>query len=253
MRAQLPDYQPGAPIELETSQSSHRRLTQKRYPISWVGSVLVCLALGMGKWGVGYWQSVRPPLQQQAVPILTIHPSPCIIGEEKFATEPMCLPPLIDDGFQVPEPLQETNSLDDAENPSLRMPPVLNPIPELSLEEEEQLHKEILSDNIVNYPAIDSMMEVDQEPKPLNISEVILANGFPQIMLDAGVTGSMIVRVLVDRNGRIIRHQWIRSLHPIWDQHMEQSLPMLRFEPAIKEGKIVPCWVNIPFRFTSLN
>ena len=98
-------------------------------------------------------------------------------------------------------------------------------------------------------PDIDDFLISEKEPRSLNMTEVVKNIGYPQIARDAGIQGSVVVRVLIDHEGNYLRHQVINREHPILSREVEKHVSELRFEPAIQGGKPIAFWVNVPFVF----
>ena len=98
-------------------------------------------------------------------------------------------------------------------------------------------------------PLFNAIVQVDQEPKPLNMQDVQRKIGYPQIARDAGIEGNVVVRILVDEEGKYVRHLVLNGVHPVLEQSVSAQLPKLTFSPAIKEGEPVKFWVNLPFAF----
>lgn len=98
-------------------------------------------------------------------------------------------------------------------------------------------------------PAIDDFVFVNQEPVVLNLKEVRHKIAYPfhhNRQLDGE---SIVARVLVDQNGRYLRHRIISQTNTQLRSRCEKFLPSLRFVPAIRDGRAVRYWVNIPMNF----
>ena len=102
-------------------------------------------------------------------------------------------------------------------------------------------------------PDINAFVFAEEEPKPVNMSDIQKAIGYPQIARDAGIEGNVVVRVLVDELGNYKRHKIINQVHPILAKAVEKEINRLKFTPAIQGGKPIPFWVNIPFNFKLIN
>ena len=120
-----------------------------------------------------------------------------------------------------------------------------------SIEGKEPLSPEVL-DRVENYseePDANAFITVDQEPQPLNMYEVRRAVGYPLIARDAGIEGNVVVRVLVDEEGKYVRHLVLNGVHPVLEKSVTAQLHQLTFSPAMLGGEPVKFWVNIPFAF----
>ena len=101
-------------------------------------------------------------------------------------------------------------------------------------------------------PDIRTYIAADDPPKPLNMREVQKVIGYPKIAREAGIEGSVVARILVDTDGSYIRHEIVHASHPVLEGVVEQHLSLLQFNPAVKDGKAVKFWVNLPFNFKLL-
>ncbi|MDX1906061.1 MAG: TonB family protein [Bacteroidia bacterium] len=98
-------------------------------------------------------------------------------------------------------------------------------------------------------PAIDQFIYADTEPAPLNMAEVRAAIGYPESAIERNVQGNVVVRILVDEAGAYVRHQVIKSDHPLLTQAVEPHVASLKFSPGLNAGTPLKFWVNIPFAF----
>jgi periplasmic protein TonB len=86
-------------------------------------------------------------------------------------------------------------------------------------------------------------------PVPLNLDAVRKSISYPQEAKEARLEGKVSYRVLVSAAGTYVRHEVIRSSHPIFDRHCARQLQALRFAPGKMGDRAVPVWVTIPFSF----
>ena len=98
-------------------------------------------------------------------------------------------------------------------------------------------------------PDINQFIFVEQEPKPLNMSEVVQAIGYPDSAQIKGIEGRVVARILVNTNGRYVKHQITGKADSLLIDAVEEHIAELYFSPAINEGKTLMSWVNIPFSF----
>lgn len=90
---------------------------------------------------------------------------------------------------------------------------------------------------------------VQEQPKPINMSDIRKAIGYPSVARDAGIEGELLFRILVDEQGNYVRHLVSKSAHPLLQMEVEKRIKDLHFTPAIQAGKPIKFWVNIPFKF----
>jgi TonB family protein len=72
---------------------------------------------------------------------------------------------------------------------------------------------------------------------------------YPDSAWRAGLEGTSVVLVLLDRTGRV-QKTMVRVSSPAFDKAAIEAAKQWRFEPAkTPEGQIVPVWYAIPFKF----
>ena len=98
-------------------------------------------------------------------------------------------------------------------------------------------------------PAIYDIVELDQEPKPLNMAEVLSTIGYPKDAKKLEIQGEVITRVLVGEEGEYLKHELLMDDNPILLAGINKEIQSLTFSPAMKGGKAVKAWVTVPFRF----
>ena len=99
---------------------------------------------------------------------------------------------------------------------------------------------------------LDEGVEVDKEPEILNMNEVQKAIGYPKQMREELVDGQVLVRILVGTSGEYLEHTIVESPHEAGTNAVSKHIPELKFTPAMKNGKPVKVWVNVPFNFKLL-
>ena len=90
---------------------------------------------------------------------------------------------------------------------------------------------------------------LDQEPEPLNYTQLIRQISYPSSAQRGGVEGLVQVLILVDERGNYVRHKIARSAHPLLSQAVDPYIACLQFQPAIYQGRTVRAWTAIPLRF----
>ena len=97
------------------------------------------------------------------------------------------------------------------------------------------------------HPPMNGFVEVDQEPMPLNFTEILAEIGYPSLYREAGISPTSVFRILVDTDGSIMRIVGIRGFEP-WLPELGAYFRKLEFAPAMKDREPVRCWVNILLR-----
>ncbi len=92
-----------------------------------------------------------------------------------------------------------------------------------------------------------------EEPRPINMDDFKKRVGYPPMAREADIQGKVIVRVLVDTEGRYMEHVVLKDPHPILTKAVEKRLDDLRFTPGIQGNQPVMVWVTIPVDFQLTN
>jgi TonB family protein len=76
---------------------------------------------------------------------------------------------------------------------------------------------------------------------------------YPDVALRIGVEGNVIVKALVNEEGRVKRAMQMRSTDEMFTQAAIDAAMKWTFTPALMNGHPVRVWVSIPFRFRLQN
>ena len=98
-------------------------------------------------------------------------------------------------------------------------------------------------------PSINDFVFVDREAQPLNLDYIRARISYPKIARDASISGTVVMRILVDERGNYMTHKVIAKAHPILSASAEKHVQDIQFSPAIRDGKPVKFWVNVPISF----
>ena len=93
-------------------------------------------------------------------------------------------------------------------------------------------------------------IDVDHEPKPSNLNLIHQDIGYPYEALTQQIEGDVIARIHVDPEGKYVEHILIKSPDTILSQAVEKQIHRIEFMPALKDGKSLPYWTNVPFSFS---
>lgn len=92
----------------------------------------------------------------------------------------------------------------------------------------------------------------DEPPTPIGGFAAIQKNlKYPEIARKAGIEALVVVGVLIDENGRVIKTQILNDVgHKIGFEEAAQAAVMkVKWHPAKQRDKPVKVWVSIPVRF----
>ncbi|MEM6263137.1 MAG: energy transducer TonB [Bacteroidota bacterium] len=94
-----------------------------------------------------------------------------------------------------------------------------------------------------------SVKPFEQMAIPLNLPFIKDQIGYPKMAIDAGISGKVVFRILVNERGQYVRHFVFESDNPVLRLACEEKLPLMRFIPAKRYGMPTKCWINVPFHF----
>jgi len=83
--------------------------------------------------------------------------------------------------------------------------------------------------------------------KPKRIKAV--APVYPDLAYKAGVTGQVVVKVLIDKQGNIEKAEILKSV-PMLDEAALAAAWQLKFTPGKQRDRFVKVWMAVPFNFT---
>ena len=89
--------------------------------------------------------------------------------------------------------------------------------------------------------------QITEPPKPLNLSAIHKSIQNPELLIEAGTYGKVILKVLIDKRGNYKDHIVIRSPSPLWTTEIEKHIINLKCKPASANSKPVEAWIAIPF------
>lgn len=98
-------------------------------------------------------------------------------------------------------------------------------------------------------PDPNAFMAVEKEPAPVNMADFKKNIGYPPQAKEAGITGKVILKVLVDKEGNVDKHIVLKSAHQLLTDACVAQLKTLKFTPAIQAGKPTKFWVVVPVDF----
>lgn len=98
-------------------------------------------------------------------------------------------------------------------------------------------------------PNPDKFIPVQKRPEPTNMDAVRQAIGYPTIAREGGIEGDVTLKILVDEEGKYVKHLVLKQVHPILLKEVEKHVSGLRFTPAIQGNKPIKFWLVVPFKF----
>ncbi len=98
-----------------------------------------------------------------------------------------------------------------------------------------------------------TVQPIEQEPAAMNIDKVKTAIGYPKWAKKEGVQGQIMLRCLMNKEGRVDTIKVTQSLHPDLDRLViEQTQNFIAMSP-VSEDRVIAFWLSIPFGFLLLD
>ncbi|MEO0895977.1 MAG: TonB family protein [Bacteroidota bacterium] len=99
---------------------------------------------------------------------------------------------------------------------------------------------------VLPLPDFNTFLDADQEATPLNLRELPASIIYPRELLEQGIQGRVIVRVLVSKTGKVLAAIPIHTPDPLLAKAVLKDINQLQFTPAKKDGQFVNTWINVP-------
>ena len=121
---------------------------------------------------------------------------------------------------------------------------------ELGYVEEKKIEEKI--EEKKTEPVIDnknySSFEVEKAPDAVNLAQIKSSIDYPEIAVQAGIEGRVTVKVLVNKQGRVVDIGKITG-PVVFHDEVSEKVRDLQFTPGLQNGKPVNVWVTVPFSF----
>jgi TonB family protein len=91
--------------------------------------------------------------------------------------------------------------------------------------------------------------EVEKPPEAVNLRQVQSSMTYPEIARQADIEGRVVVKVLVGRDGNVIRVGSITG-PDVFHEEVMSKVRELEFTPGLQNGRAVEVWVSVPFNFS---
>jgi TonB family protein len=94
-------------------------------------------------------------------------------------------------------------------------------------------------------PEIDDFVHVENIP----VMVVAPIPEYPMVAIKAGISGIVYVKVLIDKDGKVIRAVVIKSVSELLNQAAIDAALKSSFIPALQNNNPVAVWMVVPYRF----
>lgn len=108
-----------------------------------------------------------------------------------------------------------------------------------------------------NFSPLDSASDLkekfvyDEPPQPVGGMEAIQQNVvYPEIARKAGVEGTVVINVLIDESGAVLRTEILKSMgNNGCDGAAVEAIKSVEWKPATRDGKPVKAWITVSVVF----
>jgi TonB family protein len=219
-----------------------RQLHQRYMMLALIAALLIQFAIVGGYYLTEWLKPLDPPMHIIRIPIGTLLPPPSTCEQLPNIGVPIITAKF---GVGIPIPVPEYDANPDK---PFAGQDVLVKIADQPWELVGE--GKVVIDPSVNPP-------VDPEPLPGKYMcierppEVIMTSvpEYPDLAKRIGLDGSVTINVLVDKEGKVKKVLLMKSTDDVFIQPALDAAKKWVFTPAIMNGKPVPVWVAIPFRF----
>jgi TonB family protein len=94
-------------------------------------------------------------------------------------------------------------------------------------------------------PSPDTFQAIEILPRPVSTPRP----QYPEVMRRSGIEGNVFLQVLITKEGKVKKTRLIKTDADLFVQPATEAAMNWVFTPALMNGKPVPVWVAIPFRF----
>jgi TonB family protein len=88
-----------------------------------------------------------------------------------------------------------------------------------------------------------------RSPAPCSIERELAEIPYPDSLRGTGVKGTVAVEAILDVHGCASHIEVVHKVHPKLDALVIAAVRTWKFRPALKDGKPVAAWVQIPINF----
>jgi len=250
---------------------------KKNYRRSFLLGIIISVFLHGSAIGVFFISSMVNPVDSSAdektnlreINIVELPPPPVSQNEEAFIPPPeapesenVTSLPKKDLKALVPEPVRKEKAEEQTVKTQQELNEINTPVSkdgdtsgfeytgELGYIEEEKIEEKITEEKVI--PPSDNKnynsFEVEKAPDAVNLSQIKSSIRYPEIAVQAGIEGRVTVRVLVNKEGRVIDIGKLTG-PVVFHDEVEEKVRQLRFTPGLQNGNPVRVWVTVPFNF----
>ena len=230
--------------ELPLTGEAHPLRRELAKWLSWAnGVVLVVGILAFATWYFWSRATPAPPVERRVHIVryteLGVPPSIARPSVPQVAIAQAVAPPSIG----IPEPVKDELARTETIATVTEMQEALEPMTttDLGIGTGDSL---VVDVDIDTSPSPDEFVAVDEEPVRLRIDPPV----YPDVARSGEIEGTVIVRVLVGKDGKVKDALVVDSI-PLLDDAAIECARTAVFRPAISQGRPVEVWVMMPITF----
>jgi protein TonB len=185
-------------------------------------------------------RQAEPPLRFHAAAVELVPSPPVYIPPDPHTVQPWTNPSVAEDGiwdpvnrivFDTLDPVVSGVAPDGVGDEGVRQPLPGDSRPDGEIQE--------MAD-----PTEGTWVYFDEGPVPIHRPAPI----YPGWAKENGISGTVVLRVLVDAQGRVKRVTVVRGIKGLTEA-AEEALRLWTFRPASAHGRPLPVWVEVPVEF----
>ncbi len=218
-----------------------------------MGTLTVTLAVGLVLLGAAMWPTdaieLVPPTPEPLDTVsVVITPPPTIIRSGGGTGVPALPVDVVPNAIPTPVPDED---YPDEEGPVIASQSELAtlglPIGEGGMGPgTDGLRGGVIDTNVGQWPSPDSMVFADVMPTLIKQYQ----GDYPRVARELGLTGNVTVRVLLDREGKVVKSELVRSSEiDALDEAAVAWAKKCIFSPAIQGNQPIPIWVYFTYEF----
>jgi TonB family protein len=104
------------------------------------------------------------------------------------------------------------------------------------------------SKNGIKVPSFKEFVQLDKEVE-VDLKDLISKLEYPEFQKRIGNEGTVVVAILIDPNGRVIKHKTVSSENSDFEKEALRVIMNGKYIPGEQNGKKVHSWIRIPIKF----
>ncbi len=141
----------------------------------------------------------------------------------------------------------------------VKPPPPPKPKMPVAAESDEEAEQETIEEtDFTGYETKEAEVEFNPPPfvpyeiapKALNLEDVKRRTPYPESAKRLGIEGTVLLKLGVDKKGKVRKVILVRSLYPALDRIAIEMVLQINFSPAMQRDQPVDVWIAFPYTFS---